>query len=556
MAGPQATRLSRSSELSQFFGAGDGWGTPLSPDNIYAWCTWVPGAGTHQHFGKAFSSDVTGDGPPQRTPVAFSVSYPRASIFSGLPSASVKDAVDSIMSDRLSESSHSSIQASLGHWSVVAERHSWPRLIATDDPLRGSKLATFVSYLVYETSIKATSISNYVWGIRQWLKLQHLPDPIFGVLEWDDFMQAVDVVAWVAQEPRKPVPVAVIRAALEAVDLSSFVEVQSALLIVILFFTFARSESPCPKSYTGKGSFDPTKHLQVKDVEVRFDEATGSAYVAVRLKAIKQDPRIERPEAAGNEDWIFIGDVDGPFSVLTWLSRFWAFFPADSSSPPRPLDSPFFRDSERERVLTYSRAKDDVRALYSKVAPLADVSTYGLHGLRVEAYNRARSHDPLLAVAQGGWASSAHKRYARFNVADVLALPAAMIAGVAHAASSALAPTVFNFLEPPSEIAIPRSSGPRLGRARRPGTLVVASAPSPPPRARTRTRPGVHASLPPPSPPTPLFALARISGRERSADQRRGSTPPASPPPTAPPRVRRSVRGEARAVAFSGSYLY
>ena len=64
-------------------------------------------------------------------------------------------------------------------------------------------------------------------------------------------MQAVDVVAWVAREPRKPVPLSVIQASLERVDLSSFVEVQAALLIVMLFFTFARSESPCPKSFSG-----------------------------------------------------------------------------------------------------------------------------------------------------------------------------------------------------------------------------------------------------------------------------------------------------------------
>ena len=83
-------------------------------------------------------------------------------------------------------------------------------------------------------------------------------------------------------------------------DLSSFVEVQAALLIVMLFFTFARSESPCPKSFSGQGSFDPTKHLQVVDVEIRMS-GEGKAYLAVRLKSIKQDPRMERPEASGGE---------------------------------------------------------------------------------------------------------------------------------------------------------------------------------------------------------------------------------------------------------------
>ena len=448
--------------LSQHHTAGGVKGLEPPPSPGSSWSSLVPGTVTSSDFGKEFSSDVTGDGPShQRLPVALSVSYPRASIFTGLPSASVRDSVDSILSDRLSASSHASIRAAVGHWSVVADRHVWPSMIQPDDPLRGGKLATFVSYLVYETELKATSIANYVWGFRQWLKLQHLPDPIFGVLEWDDFMQAVDVVAWVASEPRKPVPLAVIRASLEGVDLSSFVEVQAALLIVILFFTFARSESPCPKSFSGQGSFDPTKHLQVRDVEVRMS-ADGKAYVAVRLKAIKQDPRIERPEASGGEDWIFIGDVDGPFSVLAWLSRFWAFFPSDDASLPRPSDSPFFRDSARDRVLTYSHAINDVRGLFARVAPAAEVATYGLHGLRVEAYNRARAHDPLLAVAQGGWASTAHTRYARFSTREVLALPGAMVAGAQSAILSAAA-GLEELVASPAEVPPPPSSGSRQG---------------------------------------------------------------------------------------------
>ena len=504
--------------------------------------TQIPGIVTLVNFGKAFSSDETGDGPSHRThvPVAFSVSYPRASIFTGLPSESVRDSVNSIMSDRLSESSHSSIRAALGHWSVVASRHVWPRVIVADDPMRGGKLATFVSYLVYETELKATSISNYIWALRQWFKLQHQPDPILGVLEWDDFLQSVDVVAWVASEPRKPVPLDVIRMSLEAVDLSSFVEVQAALLIVILFFTFARSESPCPKSFTGAGAFDPTKHLQVRDIEVRTSPE-GAAYVAVRLKSIKQDPRIERPEAAGNDDWIYIGNVDGTFSILLWLSRFWAFFPADGSSPPRPPDSPFFRDSERQRVLTYTHAIRDSRALYSKVASPVDVASFGLHGLRVEAYNRARAHDPLLAVAQGGWASAAHKRYARFTTSDVLALPGAMITGEGSSSSSAGGGASLGggavdsslLVEPAAEIPIPRSAGARLGRARRADGAPTPSGSSSRPLARTSARP----SRSRPGPPAPRESLP----------------PPPLPAPLTPP-VRRSRRGGSRAAVFVGSY--
>ena len=227
------------------------------------------------------------------------------------------------------------MSAALSHWRVVIARYFWPEVIVADDPNRGGKLAAFVVYLVQETTIKATSIANYVWALRAWFKFQRQPDPVLGVLEWDDFMQSVQVVAWVASEPHKPVPLWVIKSALDAVDLSSFVEVQAALLVVMLFFTFARSESPVPKSFS---SFDTNKNLEVGDVGVRahFDRGTGEsvAYAAVRLKSIKQDPRMERPEASGNNDEIYVGRAEGVFDIMLWLSRFWGF---SLTAPMGPL---------------------------------------------------------------------------------------------------------------------------------------------------------------------------------------------------------------------------
>ena len=450
-----------------------------------------PSAVTFILMGKPFSSDEAGDGPSGRSarmPVALSVSYPRASIFTGIPNESVRSSVDSILSDRLSVSSHASISAALSHWSVVALRHAWPRVIVADDPLRGGKLATFVSYLVDETELKSVSISNYVWALRSWFKLQRQPDPIYGVLEWDEFMQSVDVVAWVQREPRKAVPVALLRRALEAVDLNNFAEVQTALLMLILFFTFARSETPCPKAFSGAGAFDPTKHLQVCDVEVRWVD--GRPCVAVRLKSIKQDPRMERAEAAGNEDWVLIGNVEGLFSILTWISRFWNFFPADGLLPPRSPEDPFFSDDDSGgRPLTYSNAQKGMRRLYAKVIPSSEAATYGLHGLRVEAYNRASAHDPELAVAHGGWSSEAHTRYKRFLWAQVLALPSAMVAGVESESSTSGEGGALSLIEPPPpELSHAPPSGRRLGRARSgggastptSGTPSVGAAPASP----------------------------------------------------------------------------
>ena len=192
-----------------------------------------------------------------------------------------------------------------------------------------------------------------------------------------------------------------------------------------------------------------------------------------------------------------------------------------------------------------------VPRLYSRVAPPDDVSSYGLHGIRVEAYNRARVHDPLLAVAQGGWASTAHTRYARFSVLEVLALPRAMIS-VGHDPLSA---SSLSLVEAPSELQVARLAGPRLGRAR--GALVAATpspsrravptTPTAPPRAR-RSKPKksrvtaipISTALTLPSPPSSSSFSGRVD-------------PPLPPPP---PVVRSSSRGGSRAAAFAGSYFH
>ena len=144
------------------------------------------------------------------------------------------------------------------------------------------------------------------------MKLQRQFDPVFGVVEWDDFQQGVAVVAWCQNEPRTEIPITIVREALERVDCSSFWEVQAALEMVLELYSFARSESIVAGALTGDRAFDKHKNLQVKDLHV-FPAGTriGTTYttapcVGVRLKGIKQDPRMERPEAQGNANWVYL----------------------------------------------------------------------------------------------------------------------------------------------------------------------------------------------------------------------------------------------------------
>ena len=162
--------------------------------------------------------------------------------------------------------------------------------------------------------------------------------------------------------------------------------------------------------------------------------ATGNlpAHLAVRLKTTKTDQRLERPEAAGNEDWILIGDLPGTqFSILDWVQLLFRLH-----GGARDPESPFFIDARSAsalgaaRPLRYATAIEGARFLWARASSAAEAARLGLHGLRVTGYDSARAgpQGEELAVAQGGWRSVAHRRYARFGLADVLQLPQAIVA--------------------------------------------------------------------------------------------------------------------------------
>ena len=182
-------------------------------------------------------------------------------------------------------------------------------------------MASFVLGMAEDTSLSYGSISNYVWGLRSHMKSNGQVDPVFGIYDWADFMMSVHVKTWTVGEPRRAIPLDLLRRALRAVNLSVFWEVQMAFFICTYLFGFSRSEHPCPKTRDG---FDPAQNAQVQDVAMKTWR--GKACLGLRLKVSKQDPRMERPEAAGNEDCVYVGDVDDPdFSVFTWLQRMYAF---------------------------------------------------------------------------------------------------------------------------------------------------------------------------------------------------------------------------------------
>jgi hypothetical protein len=262
--------------------------------------------------------------------------------------------------------------------------------------------------------------------------------------------------------------------------------VQAAVLMLMLLFTFARSETPCPKSLDG---FDAEQHLRVCDVAV----VSAPWRMRVRLKRIKQDQRQERPEARGEGDWVVVGDTpaDPVFSIRLWLQRLFALH-----GGARDGAQPFFvSPSDHTKPLTYQTAMRHVRSLWAAVASTEEAQRYGLHSLRVTGYTLARrGAGEALAVAQGGWHSDVHQRYDRFSISQVVALPAVMLqvdateeeltaAAGAVAQAAPAAPPPAAPLAPPQVPARPlpaRSPARKRGRSQSEPQAVAAPVARPP----------------------------------------------------------------------------
>ena len=125
--------------------------------------------------------------------------------------------LEEIMDSRLSASSVGTVKAAVKYWIPFCNERGWNPIIQTNERDRGSKLACFVMHLMDDTALVYSSIADYVWGVRTWQKFQKQADPIFGVMQWDDFMAAVKVLTWVPHEPRKALPLDTIRSILEKV---------------------------------------------------------------------------------------------------------------------------------------------------------------------------------------------------------------------------------------------------------------------------------------------------------------------------------------------------
>jgi hypothetical protein len=464
-----------------------------------------PACSSTRRLTKQFSERVDGDGPKSaRVPFQLTVSYARCSIYAGVPTEALARRLDQVLDNRLGESSHRSVHAALAHWDVVRARHAWGRIMFTDDAERGAKLATFVLYLVDSTELVYSSISNYVWALRSWMKFQRQADPVYGVIEWGDVMQSVEVLTFMPSESRKEVPGSWVAGAVAAADPLVFEEVRAVLIMLMLLFTFARSESPVPKNLTGPGAFNSEK--QLCSCDVRVATVAGKQTVQFRLKGIKQDTLGQRATAQGDGDWVIVGSTGDQYDIVLWLRRYFSFF-----SEARSPKDPFFVFSPREtRPWLYQGALDACRELWARTPGVTSemAATCGLHGLRVGGNGGVtRVLGRWLAKAQGGWDSDSQDRYDRVDMQEVVQIPGAIVS------SWTARETEFDFGG-----VVPTATHPHVAPRVRPAGEPLAAAEPPRPAERVVDRSGTARAI----------RVARVTQGTRPA-----STLPRVPPASA-----------------------
>ena len=376
-------------------------------------------------------------------------SYTPASIFDGLP-VDLVGTVEQIIDNRLASSSWRKVDASLKYWRPFAVAQGWPTIIASGDPLRGGKLAGFVTMLVLTTALVYASITKYVWGLCEWMKLQHQDDPRGGVRGWVNFMKSIKVLTFQPGKPHDRFPVELVTKLLRMVDRAVFGEVQSGFFWLLCLYTFSRTESPLPKSLSGRESWSVAEHMAWGDVKLVRDGLTGRRYLKVRFKKTKTDQRVERPEAAGDGDWAVVGGVEDPlFDLCEWYLLLCSFYPP----PMRRDDEPFFLNPRlfpegTRGVAAAAKVRDATGAWTYSMALTASYAMQrlvgviqgeelGFHGLRVEGYNLSKlGNGEDITVAHGLWKSNAHTRYQRFKMAQIIDIPRRMLRSIDEGASS------------------------------------------------------------------------------------------------------------------------
>jgi hypothetical protein len=351
-----------------------------------------------------------------------------ASVFIGAVTVEYQQQIKDVMGSRLKSSSK--VDTVLRKWWRPHRlQHGLPVLIPPGSPSRGGEMASFVLHMANTFQLKYGTMQGYVGAVKE-LHVQSLGsigDPLDGVLDWSKFMQALHVQCFVdsSVESHVMVPFNVMVRVLLALDHSDRSHVALGCMILMMYYTMARSATPLPKT---KDGFDPTIHIRRKDVR----KMGSTQHVEWGLGIVKNSNRLKRAKCDPDDrTWKPVGDCTGVLSMSFWYELYVGMSSWASEGEP------FFFDSAGV-PFTYSFM---LRLFRTRISLLPEFTwdsarVYGFHGLRVLGFNctRAAAGEDV-AVLQGGWSSEAFRTYSREQLARILAVAQV---GADYAASRSL----------------------------------------------------------------------------------------------------------------------
>ena len=115
-------------------------------------------------------------------------------------------------------------------------------------------MASFALYLARK-GLKYATIQGYIWACCEY-HIQHggiSMDPLDNVQDWSRFMHALEVQTWVDStvEPHEMVPFQLFVRTLSMLDIMSHADVLLGIILVFMYHTMSRSETPVPKTRNG-----------------------------------------------------------------------------------------------------------------------------------------------------------------------------------------------------------------------------------------------------------------------------------------------------------------
>ena len=353
--------------------------------------------------------------------------HPPTSVTIGAPTQQLAQQIGQVMTTRLHVSSESTIKTAVNKWwlpyiATLAVVFAFDGdFIPVGHASRGAIMAGFAIYIA--SCRKFGTAQSYVWAICEYhiQKLGIVGNPLDNVVDWARFMSALEVQSWVdsSVEPREMVPFLTMVRALKHLDRNDFESLALGVILLMMYYTMSRSETPVPKARTGQNGFNPNQHIRRCDVRLLEDK-----YVEWGFGSIKQDKRSKRARRDPTKrEWKPVGLTTGILSMNMWLAEYitmgesLGFWPKGGQD-----DSPFFLHSDGS-FWTYGELLTAFRAAMMKIDGMTEeqVKKYGLHGLRVLGYNcwcAAEGED--VAKLQGGWGSDCHRQYGREMLEKIL----------------------------------------------------------------------------------------------------------------------------------------